>query len=363
MNTKNNKKLYIYFGVGIAVMVVIIVIILIISLLSGGRMSFEAFENKVNKIALNYALDRSDILPISGEETTISYQELVDAEKVKPINEMLKDKTANCEVNIKIKNNNEHYLAITTLDCKEKYQSKNIRNKILEDNVTVTSSYGLYNINNEYIFRGEKVNNYVKFNDKLWRIVKITSDGDIRLIEVTRNETYVWDDRYNSERDSKTGINDYRVSRMRDSLENIYNTEFEDNLKSYIASQNVCLGKRDSNSTNNSGSIECSDVLANQYISLIQANEFTLASIDSGCKALTDNECTNYNYMAEFDKTFWTITGDTYKTDKAYKIASSLISSTTSSSSVIKVVIHLDGDALVSKGDGTQENPYTIKTA
>ena len=71
MNT-NNKKLYLYFGIGIAVMVVLIAVILIISLLTGGRVSYTAFEKKVNKIALNYALDRIDILPISGEETTIS---------------------------------------------------------------------------------------------------------------------------------------------------------------------------------------------------------------------------------------------------------------------------------------------------
>lgn len=363
MNIKNNKKLYLYFGTGIAVMIVIIVIILIISLMSGGKLSFEALENKINKIALNYVLDRTDMLPVKGEENTISYQELVDAKKIKPLNEMLKDKTATCEVSIKIKNNNEHYMAITTLDCGEKYQSKSLKNKILEDNVIVNSSYGLYKINNEYIFRGEKVNNYVSFNNKLWRIIKITANGDIRLIEVTRNEKYVWDDRYNSERNSKTGINDYRVSRIRDTLTDIYNNEFDDNMKSYITSQNVCLGKRDSESTNNSGSIECSDILSNQYISLLQAYEFTVASIDSKCISLTDSECTNYNYMANFDKTFWTITADTYKTDKAYKISSSIMSATTSGASAIKVVIHLDGDVLFTEGNGTEENPYKIKTA
>ena len=42
---------------------------------------------------------------------------------------------------------------------------------------------------------------------------------------------------------------------------------------------------------------------------------------------------------------------------------SSVMSSTTSSSSAIKVVIHLDGDVLVDDGDGTEGNPYTIKTA
>lgn len=362
MNLKNNKKLYIYFGTGIGIMILLIVIILIISLISGGRLSYSALENKINKVAINYALDRKDILPIAGEETTIEYQSLVDAKKIKPLSEMLKDKTAECSVTIKIKNNNEHYLAISSLDCGEKYQTTTIKNKVLNDNKIVTSSYGLYKINDEYVFRGEQVNNFIKFNNKLWRIVKITNNGDLRLIEVSRNESYVWDDRYNSDRDTNTGINDYRVSRIKDTLYDIYEKDFTDNVKSYIKKQNVCLDKKDSDSVNTFTSI-CSDILENQYISLLQANEFNIASIDNNCKNLTDSACTNYNYMANFDKTFWSITADSYKSDKVYKISSNVITSTASTKSYVKIVIHLDGDVAVSEGNGTEENPYIIKTA
>lgn len=361
MNLKDNKKLYLYLGTGIGIMVIIIVIILLISLLSGGRVTFTVAEDKISQIALDYVMDRADLKPIAGEETIITYQELVDAEKIKPLNELLKDQDANCEVNIKIKNHNEHYSGITTLNCGETYQTNTLKSNILND--TVSTSYGLYKIGNEYIYRGEQVNNFVSFNDKLWRIVKINADGDFRLIEVSRKETYVWDDRYNTNTNSNTGINDYRVSRMRETLDSIYETEFSDDLKSYIVSQNVCLGKRDSDSTDNSGSIECSDILQNQYVSLLQANEFVISSIDEGCKALTDRECMNYNYLSTLDRTFWTITADTYKTDKVYKISSTVTSSTTSSSSAIKIVIHLDGDVVITGGDGTEANPYVIKTA
>lgn len=363
MNLKNNKKLYIYFGTGIGVMVLLIIIILIIGLISGGKLSYSALENKINKVALSYALDRKDILPIAGEETTIDYQNLVDAKKIKPLNEMLKDQTAECSVTIKIKNNNEHYLALSNLNCGEKYKTTTIKNMVLKDNNIVNSSYGLYNINGEYVFRGEQVNNFVKFNNKLWRIIKINKDGDLRLIEVARNESYVWDDRYNSDRNTNTGINDYRVSRMRDTLNDIYNSDFSDNIKAYIKKQNVCLGKRESESTNNTGSIECSDILENQYVSLLQANEFVIASIDKNCITLTDSSCTNYNYMTNFDKTFWSITADSYKTDKVYKIANNVISSTASSKSYIKIVIHIDGETTVSEGNGSESNPYIIKTA
>lgn len=363
MNLKDKKKLYIYFGTGIGIMAIFIIIFLIISLISGSKLSYSALENRIKKVALEYALDRKDILPTLGEEKTIDYQKLVDANKIKPLKDMLKDKNAECKVDIKIKNNNEHYHVVSYLDCGEAYKTTSIKDKILNDNKIVDSSYGLYKINNEYIFRGEEVNNYVKFNNKLWRIVKITNDGDIRLIEVSRNDKYVWDDRYNSDRNSNTGINNYLVSRIRETLTDIYENEFNDNVKSYISRQNICLGKRDSDSTDNSGAIECSEVLENQYISLLQANEFVLASIESNCKKLTDSSCMNYNYMAKFDKVFWSITADSYKTDKVYKIASNVYSSTASSTSNIKIVIHLDGITSVSSGDGSESNPYTIKTA
>ena len=67
--------------------------------------------------------------------------------------------------------------------------------------------------------------------------------------------------------------------------------------------------------------------------------------------------------MTNFDKTFWSITADSYKTDKVYKIANNVISSTASSKSYIKIVIHIDGETTVSEGNGSESNPYIIKTA
>lgn len=361
MNLNNKKKLYLYFGTGIAIMVIIIVIILVIGLMSGGKLSYDALETKINKIALSYALDRPDTLPVKGEESLINYEDLVNAKKIKPLNEMLKDENASCTATIKIKNNNEHYLATTILDCNDKYKTKTLTKTILENEKIVDEGYGLYLMNNEYVYRGEDVNNYVRFNDKLWRIIKITSEGDIRLIELDRDDTYAWDDRYNSERDSDTGINNYVVSRIKDTINDIYNNEFKDNIKSYISNQTICLDKEDRNDAISTAS--CNNILSDQYISLPRADEFVIPSIDKGCTTLTASECKNYNYMTNFKKTLWSITADSYKSDKVYKMASNIISGTTSSSSSIRVVIHLDKDVTITKGDGSQSNPYIIKTA
>ena len=45
---------------------------------------------------------------------------------------------------------------------------------------------GLYDLENEYVFRGEVVNNYVKYEGKEWRIISIDkNDYSMKLISTT----------------------------------------------------------------------------------------------------------------------------------------------------------------------------------
>ena len=53
--------------------------------------------------------------------------------------------------------------------------------KIVNDDDIVTSGDGLYSRGGAYYFRGEYVNNYVKMDNSLWRIVKVTSDDNVVL--------------------------------------------------------------------------------------------------------------------------------------------------------------------------------------
>ena len=82
--------------------------------------------------------------------------------------------------------------------------------KVLSDNSIVTSGYGLYNMDNAKVFRGEDVNNYVKLENSLWRIVKVNSDNTLMLIH---NEglhyNQAWDDRYNEAKLYNIGNNQY----------------------------------------------------------------------------------------------------------------------------------------------------------
>ena len=48
----------------------------------------------------------------------------------------------------------------------------------------VSSGNGLYKLSDgSFVFRGALVNNYVKFNDKLWRIISFTRSGEAKIID------------------------------------------------------------------------------------------------------------------------------------------------------------------------------------
>ena len=69
------------------------------------------------------------------------------------------------------------------------------------------------------------VNNYLQLDNYLFRIVKVTSDNKILLIlnEMASTSSSYYDDRYNQDRRFNSGFNDYRISRMSEYLDDLYN--------------------------------------------------------------------------------------------------------------------------------------------
>lgn len=67
------------------------------------------------------------------------------------------------------------------LTCK-KYKTEKMLDVLKKNNTISQTGDGLYEMNNELVYRGENPNNYVLFNDELWRIVKIDKDNKIKII-------------------------------------------------------------------------------------------------------------------------------------------------------------------------------------
>ena len=51
------------------------------------------------------------------------------------------------------------------------------------EEATLNNGNGLYQYNSKYYFSGIDVNNYVEFNDEIWRIVSIEEDGSVKIVK------------------------------------------------------------------------------------------------------------------------------------------------------------------------------------
>ena len=136
--------------------------------------------NEIEKILIQKtktAYGKDGNLPSLNQKIDISIEELVNKGLVKTINEYTQDETTSCSAKVTIYNNNGYYLYEPNINCGEKYKTKTLQDTLIKDSLVETGN-GLYKVDDEYIFKGDNVNNYIKLNDVLYRIVSINSDGN-----------------------------------------------------------------------------------------------------------------------------------------------------------------------------------------
>ncbi len=364
MNSELRKRLLIFGGVGVGLVVVILLIVWIVNLNSGSKVSFEEAEETLKAAAIAYYKDNQQLLPSNGGEVSVEAAVLAD-DYMKPLKEIVPE-GASCTGKVVVKQQADGYSYTPYLDCKEQYATKELYKKILEDHPVVTSSSGLYEINGEYVFRGEEVDNYVQIDDNIFQIVKINADNEIQLLLQNSKLKFAWDDRYNIDRNRNTGINNFLISRIRTYLEDLYDSDalFTDFLKERMSTIDLCYGKRDPNSSINDGSVECAQVLPSQHVGLITTHDFMLASLDSSCQTALDPQCQNYNYLAaSSESNWWTLTASSSDTYRVYVVVSSgyLQDNQASGNLYVRPVIELSNTVMYKSGTGTSSDPYIIK--
>lgn len=354
-------------------LVIFIIFMFILASCNKKNYTCKEFSEYLLEEAKAYYGRNNDLLPKNdGGKTNVSISTLVDDQE-----KYLGDNT--CSGSIDVINNNGFYMYSPNINCSDGYKTQKLSTYLTSADKIVNTGNGLYAAGADYIYRGDNVDNYILFNKQLWRILKINSDGSLRIIETnykiksnnddieyksSRRTSVVWDDRYNTEKSYSSGFNDYIHeninSRIKDSLEDIYNNEYDENIKGYIVPQDLCVGKRALNDAVNDGSVECSNIIYSQYIGLIQLNEYINASLDTACVSAESVTCSNYNYLATFNSTFWTITPVKDNSYEIYKVGNNISDATANSTATPRVVITLSSDAVFSDGEGTYENPYMI---
>ena len=365
------KKLFLLMGIIVGGTLLLLLILYIASLFTSKNYSYEDMEQIMKDAAISYFADYPDSLPQNdGDVVEIDAANLVYAGKMKDLSEYHNGEVP-CTGNVQVEKSGNEYLYTPFLYCGDNYYSVELYNKIAADNPVTTSGSGLYSYNNNYVFRGESVNNYVQLDKSLWRIVKITSDNNVVLIHDSGLDYYQpWDNRYNEERLYESGINTYSVSRMKEYLEKVYSNPSEDDGelilsdkdKARIVSYTLCAGNRKETSETKNNSEECRQKVQNQKLGLLTLSDYLYASIDTSCKSASTKSCMNYNYLT-MDDEWWLVTPNADNTSTVFKVDRTGVvkADIASTYSKVRPVIYLNSHVMYESGKGTLEDPYKIK--
>ena len=358
------KLMLIIIGVTFA----LLFILFIASLFTKKSYTYSDVESIMKDAAVSYFADYPEYLPTQeGSIVEVDAVNLITAGKMKDLSEYLGD-TA-CGGAVQVQKSGSEYLYTPYLNCGESYITQELYKKVASE--TVTSGDGLYASGNAYIFRGENVNNYVKLDKSLWRIVKVNSDGSMVLIHAEGiMYTQPWDNRYNEEELFEAGINQYSVSRVRDYLEKVYNNPSKEDGEDILSSNDkaklvpfsLCIGKRSETSEGKNNSEECMQTLKDQYLGLLTLSDYLYASLDANCKNVKSKSCQNYNYLVIREE-WWLATGnkdDTYSVFKVDRFGQPA-KDTSSTYATVRPVVYLNSRVLYKSGEGTLEKPYKVK--
>ena len=192
-------------------------------------------------------------------------------------------------------------------------------------------------INEDYYFTGESENNYVKYSNILWRIIKINNEKSVTLVAdssltslnsgttTTYEKTYInkW---LNKGTEDKTGI-----------LETNLN-----NPEKYLAYTRTCK-----DIVTDTKSISCKDKVEDTLITVPSIYDYVNTG---GNKGFMNNE--EYFYLTNMNKEnkemYIDMTGKTNYSDDTDILG-------------IKPVITLKNTIILKEGNGTKENPYTFE--
>lgn len=361
------------------IIIAVVFFISIIIILFGGALIYNKYfykktysevESMMVTASQKYLANNSSMLPkVANESIVITDNMLIEAELMKDIDSYIKNSKTSCTGSVNVTNiKKDSYRYVPNLDCGEDFYVTTTFMDYINKNVSIVESgNGLYELNGELVYRGDNVNNYISLSGKNYRIVKFVDNHPV-IIYTEKSEPAIWDDRYNMQKDGNFGINDYEISRIRDTLNKLYNSTGKDAFltetdKTLIIQHDLAIGKRNSKDVDNTGILEKGKILTEQYIGLLPANDFVNASLDVNCVSLNSKACSNYNYLSKFKLNWWLLTANSGNTYSAFKVGARNIPSSenASSSGYLRPVLHLASDIRYVSGDGSSSNPYIVK--
>ena len=211
--------------------------------------------------------------------------------------------------------------------------------KVLADNIKDDNSENesFKNISGNYYFEGTEVNNYIKYSNLTWRIIRVNSNDTV---------TVVLDNSITSlaAGPSKTYTDSY-INMWLNASDKDYTGILENNLNKindYLTYTNTC-----NDTIDDTKNITCKKTLENALITVPSLSDYVNTG---GQKGFMNNE--EYYYLIK-----------TNKEGKLWYIDNNGVSNTSDGSDIIgiKPVITIKKSVKLLSGDGSQNNPYIIE--
>lgn len=215
--------------------------------------------------------------------------------------------------------------------------SENDEDANLSSTILNNDNNSIQNINNSYYFVGDVSNNYVRYSNILWRIIKIDNEDKVYLISDDVITMLAYGENISDYSDSyiSNWLND-NGDDYSGILENNLN-----NINTYLSTYNVCIDKID-----DANNIGCDDKYNDDYIGLLSIVDYINTG---GSDSFINNGKNIYLANETNDNKVWYINSDgkldTSDGDDIYGV---------------KPVISLNSNIKSTSGDGSLDNPYVI---
>ena len=247
--------------------------------------------------------------------------------------------------------------------------------------------------NNEYRYYGTEPNNYVSFNNELWRIISVSNvktdiedkDGSMR-IKIIKDEpidNYLWDNEINNWTKNATlntvlndtyydSLNDFSKELIDKSLWYLGGISEENTVELYpddfyTLERSTKVYECTKEETANEPEICSRETIWSGMLSLIYPSDYLYATDLSTCIYNSNDYelyeyCKDNNWLLDTTNNQWTLTPSSLIGNNTYYISldGSITSNLVSEIYAVRPTAYLKSDVMLTTGDGTIDSPYQL---
>ena len=198
---------------------------------------------------------------------------------------------------------------------------------IVANTSVVTEGSGLYKDSVHYVFKGNEVDNYVKYKNQLWRIVKIYQDGSTEMVLDSAHNILMFNSVHSTYKDSdiRKYLNDTYAKGL--NVSDLANVVFCEDI------------------VNDVTNITCDKSIDTDYVRLLGINDFINSKVNEQTFININENVWLYNTS---DDKVWNTNGANISNGDA------------NSNFYVKPVIRLKNSVALLSGKGTKEKPYVV---